>query len=176
MSSQVVHEGLNQEVSGEVEDQAEGDGDGQRRQSLLKDGQQQQSEAQALRRWQTGVLQVNGRCVSISETTTYDKNGDEAGERRVPVSTCRRSFSNQNTVEDEIAEAEFHASCRWWNTHIKYTLSEEEREQVCLVTKETLNSLSSSRSSSEDARGGRISGSSPLPLCSASSSEKGNRW
>lgn len=50
VSSQVVHEGLNQEVSGEVEDQAEGDGDGQRRQSLLKDGQQQQSEAQALRR------------------------------------------------------------------------------------------------------------------------------
>lgn len=41
VSRQVVHEGLNQEVSGEVEDQAKGDGDGQRWQSLLKDGQQQ---------------------------------------------------------------------------------------------------------------------------------------
>lgn len=111
VSSQVVHEGLNQEVSGEVEDQAEGDGDGQRRQSLLKDGQQQQSEAQALTRRQTGVLQVNGRCVPTSQATTYDQNGDEAGECRVPVSACRRSFSNQNTVEDEVAQAELHASC-----------------------------------------------------------------
>lgn len=41
VSRQVVHEGLNQEVSGKVEDQAKGDGDGQRWQSLLKDGQQQ---------------------------------------------------------------------------------------------------------------------------------------
>lgn len=45
VSRQVVHEGLNQEVCGEVEGQAEGDGNGQRRQSLLKDGQQQQSQA-----------------------------------------------------------------------------------------------------------------------------------
>lgn len=52
MSGQVVHEGLNQDVRGEVEDEAEGDGDGQRRQSLLKDGQQQQSEAQTLRQAQ----------------------------------------------------------------------------------------------------------------------------
>lgn len=62
MSGQVVHEGLNQEVCGKVEDQAEGDGDGQRWQSLLKDGQQQQSQAQTLGqaqdRWKTGVLQV----------------------------------------------------------------------------------------------------------------------
>lgn len=49
VSSQVVHEGLHQEVCGEVKDQTEGDGDGQCRQSLLKNGQQQQSEAQALR-------------------------------------------------------------------------------------------------------------------------------
>lgn len=49
VSSQVVHERLNQEVCGEVEDQAEGDGDGQCRQSLLEDGQQQQGQAQALR-------------------------------------------------------------------------------------------------------------------------------
>lgn len=49
VSSQVVHKRLDQEVSGEVEDQAEGDGDGQRRQSLLKDGQQQQRQTQTLR-------------------------------------------------------------------------------------------------------------------------------
>lgn len=49
VSSQVVHKRLDQEVSGEVEDQAEGDGDGQCRQSLLKDGQQQQRQTQTLR-------------------------------------------------------------------------------------------------------------------------------
>lgn len=88
VSSQVVHEGLNQEVCGEVEDQAEGDGDGQRRQGFLKDGQQQQSQAQT------------------------DKDGDEASERRVPVSTRRCSFSHQDAVEDEITEAELHPSYR----------------------------------------------------------------
>lgn len=36
---QVVHEWLNQEVSWKVEDEAEGDGNGQRRQCLFKDGQ-----------------------------------------------------------------------------------------------------------------------------------------
>ena len=45
---QVVHEGLDQVVCGEVEHQAEGDGDGQRWESLLKDGQQQQGQTQAL--------------------------------------------------------------------------------------------------------------------------------
>lgn len=78
VSSQVVHKGLNQEVCGEVEDQAEGDGDGQRRQSLLKDGQQQQSQAQALRqvrnRCVTGVLQSRNRqgtCVTCEEQLCY---------------------------------------------------------------------------------------------------------
>lgn len=41
VGGQVVHEGLNQEVGGEVEDQAEGDGDGEGRQGLLEDSQQQ---------------------------------------------------------------------------------------------------------------------------------------
>lgn len=49
VSSQVVHERLHQEVSGEVEDQAEGDGDGQSRQGLLEDGQEQQRQTQTLR-------------------------------------------------------------------------------------------------------------------------------
>ena len=49
MSGKVVHEGLNQEVCGEVEDEAEGDGDGQCRQGFLKDGQQKQSEAETLK-------------------------------------------------------------------------------------------------------------------------------
>lgn len=48
VGSQVVHKRLNQEVSGEVEDKAEGDGDGQSWQGLLEDGQQQQGQAQAL--------------------------------------------------------------------------------------------------------------------------------
>lgn len=42
VGSQVIHEWLNQEVCGEVEDEAEGDGDGQRRQSFLEDSQEQQ--------------------------------------------------------------------------------------------------------------------------------------
>lgn len=49
VSSQVVHKRLDEEVSREVEDQAKGDGDGQRWQSLLKDGQQQQRQTQTLR-------------------------------------------------------------------------------------------------------------------------------
>lgn len=40
VGGQVVHEWLNQEVGGEVEDQAEGDGDGEGWQGLLEDGQQ----------------------------------------------------------------------------------------------------------------------------------------
>lgn len=59
VGSQVVHEWLNQEVGGEVEDQAKGDGDGESWQGLLEDGQQQQGQAQALgvtgklRKWVT---------------------------------------------------------------------------------------------------------------------------
>ena len=49
MSGEAVHEGPHQVVCGEVEDQAEGNGDGQRGQSLLKDGQQQESQAETLR-------------------------------------------------------------------------------------------------------------------------------
>lgn len=49
VSSQVVHKRLDEEVSREVEDQAKGDGDRQRWQSLLKDGQQQQRQTQTLR-------------------------------------------------------------------------------------------------------------------------------
>lgn len=45
---QLVHEGLHQVVGGEVEDQAEEDGDGQRRQGLLEDGQEEERQAQAL--------------------------------------------------------------------------------------------------------------------------------
>lgn len=43
-------------------------------------------------------------------SVTYDKNGDKAGERSVPVSSSRSCFSNQDTVEDEVAEAKLHAS------------------------------------------------------------------
>lgn len=50
MSCQAVHERLHQVVGGEVEDESEGDGDGQSRESFLKDGQQQESQAQTLRR------------------------------------------------------------------------------------------------------------------------------
>lgn len=48
VSGQVVHEWLHQEVGGEVEDQSEGDGDGQRWEGLPEDGQQQQRQTQAL--------------------------------------------------------------------------------------------------------------------------------
>lgn len=34
---------------------------------------------------------------------THDKDGDEAGERGVPVSTRGCCFPNQNTVEDEVS-------------------------------------------------------------------------
>lgn len=66
VSSQVVHKRLDQEVRREVEDQAKGDGDGQRRQSLLKDGQQQQRQTQTLR-------QVN----STGELATGDTSAEE---------------------------------------------------------------------------------------------------
>lgn len=48
MQGQLVHEGLNQVVCGEVEDQAEKDGDGQRRERFLEDGEEEQSQTQAL--------------------------------------------------------------------------------------------------------------------------------
>lgn len=48
MGRQAVHEGPNQIVRGEVEDQAEGDGDGKSRQSLLENGQQEERQAQSL--------------------------------------------------------------------------------------------------------------------------------
>lgn len=48
VSCQVVHERLHQEVGGEVEDQAKGDGDGQRWEGLPEDGQEQQGQTQAL--------------------------------------------------------------------------------------------------------------------------------
>lgn len=52
VSGQVVHERLHQEVGGEVEDQAKGDGDGQSWKSLLEDGQEQQRQTQTLRQEQ----------------------------------------------------------------------------------------------------------------------------
>lgn len=45
---QAVHERANQIVCGEVEHQAEGDGDGKRRQSLLENGQQEERQTQSL--------------------------------------------------------------------------------------------------------------------------------
>lgn len=48
MSCQAVHERPHQVVGGEVEDEAERDGDGQSRESFLKDGQQQESQTQTL--------------------------------------------------------------------------------------------------------------------------------
>lgn len=48
MGCQAVHEGANQIVRGEVEHQAEGDGDGKSRQSLLENGQQEERQAQSL--------------------------------------------------------------------------------------------------------------------------------
>lgn len=50
MQRQLVHERLNQVIGGEVEDQAEKDGDGQRGERLLEDGQEEQSQTQALQR------------------------------------------------------------------------------------------------------------------------------
>lgn len=46
---QLVHEGLYQVVCGEVEDQAEKNGDGQRGERLLEDGEEEQGQTQALR-------------------------------------------------------------------------------------------------------------------------------
>lgn len=65
MSSQVVHKRLDEEVGREVEDQAKGDGDGQRWQSLLKDGQQQQRQTQTLR-------QLNSTCETATGETTSE--------------------------------------------------------------------------------------------------------
>ena len=48
MQGQLVHERANQVVRGEVENKAEGDGDGQSREGLLKDGQEEEGETQAL--------------------------------------------------------------------------------------------------------------------------------
>lgn len=56
MSCQAVHERLHQVVSGEVEDEAERDGDGQSRESFLKDGQQQECQAQTLQRETCGEI------------------------------------------------------------------------------------------------------------------------
>lgn len=39
----------------------------------------------------------------------YDENGDEAGNRRVPVAV-RRGFPNQDTVKDEVAKTELYSS------------------------------------------------------------------
>ena len=44
----LVHEGLNQVVGGEVEDQAEKNGDGQSGECLLEDGEEEKGQAQAL--------------------------------------------------------------------------------------------------------------------------------
>lgn len=46
---QLVHEGLHQVVCGEVEDQAEKDGDGQSGERFLEDGEEEQGQTQALR-------------------------------------------------------------------------------------------------------------------------------
>lgn len=50
VQSQLVHEGLDQVIGGKVEDQAEENGDGQRRERLLEDGEEEQSQTQALQR------------------------------------------------------------------------------------------------------------------------------
>lgn len=70
----------------------------------------------------------HGECLTgCIKTITYNENGDEAGERRVPVSARRCSFSNQNAVEDEITEAELHPSYRHVNTPL---VSQTQRELV----------------------------------------------
>lgn len=59
MGCQTVHEGANQIVRGEVEDQAEGDGDGKSRQSLLEDGQQEERQAQSLQNNHSNFLKLS---------------------------------------------------------------------------------------------------------------------
>lgn len=63
----------------------------------------------------------------LYKTTTYNKNGDEAGERRVPVSAGRCSFSHQNTVKDEVTEAEFHASYKH-TEHVFHLIQTHEQQ------------------------------------------------
>lgn len=46
---QLVHEGLHQVVCGEVEDEAEEDGDGQSGERFLEDGEQEKSQTETLR-------------------------------------------------------------------------------------------------------------------------------
>lgn len=55
---QLVHEGPHQVVGGEVEDQAEKDGDGQSGQRLLEDGEEQQGQTEALQEGRGGTHQT----------------------------------------------------------------------------------------------------------------------
>lgn len=50
MQCQLVHEGLDQVICGKVEDQAEENGDGKRRERFLEDGEEEESQTQALQR------------------------------------------------------------------------------------------------------------------------------
>lgn len=56
---QAVHEGANQIVCWEVEHQAEGDGDGKSRQSLLENGQQEERQAQSLQNNHSNFLKLS---------------------------------------------------------------------------------------------------------------------
>lgn len=46
------------------------------------------------------------RSVDICEAATYNQDGHEAGDGGVPVSTGGGRFAHQDTVKDEISEAE----------------------------------------------------------------------
>lgn len=57
---QPVHEGLHQVVCGEVEDQAEKNGDGQSGERFLEDGEEEQGQTQALRGQRQDKIKLRG--------------------------------------------------------------------------------------------------------------------
>lgn len=107
MQCQLVHEGLNQVICGKVEDQAEKNGDGQRGERLLEDGEEQKSQTQALQRRRVKLRRngCDGRtrfvlmqrfvCGSLIAAATHDEDGHEAGQGGVPVAAgCGRGVAH----------------------------------------------------------------------------------
>lgn len=60
---QLVHERLHQVVCGEVEDQAEKNGDGQSGERFLEDGEEEQRQTQALRERRDKIKHILNHCV-----------------------------------------------------------------------------------------------------------------
>lgn len=60
---QLVHERLHQVVCGEVEDQAEKNGDGQSGERFLEDGEEEQRQTQALRERRDKIKHILNDCV-----------------------------------------------------------------------------------------------------------------